>query len=86
MNVQMPFSGPLFPELGSRPLHSKLSGSAHDILQHFVLRAGEIFLILFDINDVLTGQEKIKQPTYITNCTFFWLPRTKLVHGGAHVL
>ena len=28
MNVQMLFSGPLFPELGSRPSLSKLSGSA----------------------------------------------------------
>ena len=27
MNIQMPFCGPLFPELGSRPPLSKLSGS-----------------------------------------------------------
>ena len=30
MNVQMPFSGPLFPELGSRPSLSKLSGTTPD--------------------------------------------------------
>ena len=30
MNVQMPFSGPFFPEVGSRPSLSKFSGFALD--------------------------------------------------------
>ena len=33
MNIQMPFSGFLFPELGSQPSLSKLSGSAP--VRHF---------------------------------------------------